>query len=189
MKKKMPFGKNSHVDAILPIAKGLHLAGKLDYYLEIGIRRGPCFNVVAPLVKKTAYAVDIEVGCYKHIKHNKNLNFTCGRSEKFLENHDPKIKFDLVFIDGDHTFEAVRRDFDLVFDLVKDNGMILLHDVYPPAEEYLSKSYCNDCYKIGDYIKAEYLHPDYSPSAEFVTLPFYFGVGIVRKATRQLMWK
>jgi predicted O-methyltransferase YrrM len=37
--------------------------------------------------------------------------------------------FDLVFIDGDHSYEAVRRDFELVEPCVKPRGVVALHDV------------------------------------------------------------
>ena len=36
---------------------------------------------------------------------------------------------DLVFIDGDHTYESVRRDYELYAPLVRERGMILLHDI------------------------------------------------------------
>lgn len=179
---KMPFGKNSHVDIIKPIAVGLHLAGALHRYLEIGIRRGPCFNAVAPLVSKEAYAVDINKECYNGIKHNKNLRWFHGNSQDFLKQHDPKKQFDLVFIDGDHSHEASLRDFELVLPLMRENGIILFHDVYPPAEEFISKSYCFDTYKTAEYIRKNY------PEYEFVTLPFYFGVGIFRNSKKQLLW-
>lgn len=37
-------------------------------------------------------------------------------------------KVDLIFIDGDHSYEGVRRDFDDWFPLVKKGGIIFLHD-------------------------------------------------------------
>jgi hypothetical protein len=39
-----------------------------------------------------------------------------------------------LFIDGDHSYEGVRRDFELYSHLVKDKGIIAFHDivVHPP---------------------------------------------------------
>jgi len=178
----MPFGKNSHIDIIKPIAVGLNKAGFLGRYLEIGIRRGPCFNAVAPLAKE-AYAVDINKSCYNNIKNNKNLFWFHGTSDEFLKQHNPKKLFDLVFIDGDHKHEASLKDFEMVLPLMREGGIILFHDVYPPSEEFTSKSYCNDTYKTAEYIRKNY------PEYEFVTLPFYFGVGVFRNIKRQLLWK
>ncbi len=38
------------------------------------------------------------------------------------------IKIDLLFIDGDHSYEGVKEDFDLYSKILSDNGVIILHD-------------------------------------------------------------
>ncbi len=38
-------------------------------------------------------------------------------------------EFDCVFIDADHRYEAVKRDFELYWPLVADDGFLALHDV------------------------------------------------------------
>lgn len=38
---------------------------------------------------------------------------------------------DFLFIDGDHRYEGVRRDFELYSGLVRPGGMIALHDIVP----------------------------------------------------------
>jgi cephalosporin hydroxylase len=38
---------------------------------------------------------------------------------------------DLLFIDGDHSFEGVAADFNNYSPLVKNNGLILFHDIVP----------------------------------------------------------
>jgi predicted O-methyltransferase YrrM len=35
---------------------------------------------------------------------------------------------DFIFIDGDHTYEAVKQDFELYFPKIKRNGLIYFHD-------------------------------------------------------------
>lgn len=40
---------------------------------------------------------------------------------------------DLLFIDGDHTYEGVRQDFEIYAPLVRDGGLIVLHDIVPGA--------------------------------------------------------
>lgn len=40
-------------------------------------------------------------------------------------------KFDLIFIDGDHSYEGVKRDFANYRDLLTERGVILFHDVDP----------------------------------------------------------
>ena len=38
------------------------------------------------------------------------------------------IKIDFLFIDGDHSYEGVKRDFELYTQLLTDNGVIIIHD-------------------------------------------------------------
>lgn len=44
-------------------------------------------------------------------------------------------KVDLLFIDGDHTYDGVRRDFEMYSPLVRKGGMIAFHDICPGPEE------------------------------------------------------
>lgn len=178
---KIPFGKNEHIQMIKAIAVGLKKAGRLNRYLELGIKKGSCFNAIAPLCKK-AYAVDI-LNCYNLIKHNKNLIWFHGETDNFFKLHPQKKKFDLIFIDAAHEHKASLNDFKNALPLVTENGLILLHDTYPPSEEFTGKSYCNDTYKTAEYIMRYY------PQYEFITLPFYYGISIFRNLDRQLLWK
>jgi hypothetical protein len=47
------------------------------------------------------------------------------------------IKIDLLFIDGDHSYEGVKLDFDLYSTLLSENGIIILHDTDKDYEETL----------------------------------------------------
>jgi hypothetical protein len=40
-------------------------------------------------------------------------------------------KFDLIFIDGDHGYEGVKKDFENYRPLLSDRGVVLFHDVHP----------------------------------------------------------
>jgi len=40
---------------------------------------------------------------------------------------------DVLFIDGDHTYDGVRQDFETYAPLVRPGGLIALHDIAPPA--------------------------------------------------------
>jgi len=178
---KMPFGKNDHVRMIKEIAYGLNRAGVLNRYLELGYSKGVCFNTVSPLAKES-YAVDINNKYF--LKETKNTFYYHGTTTDFLESHNKDKKFDLVFIDADHKHESSLGDFKSVLPLVNDNGIILLHDTYPISEQLTSKSYCGDTYKTADFIRKLY-----SNECEICTFPFYYGISVVRKLNRQLLWK
>lgn len=48
---------------------------------------------------------------------------------KEVKNHLKCKEIDLLFIDGDHSYEGVKKDFEMYSPLVKNNGMIAFHDI------------------------------------------------------------
>lgn len=49
------------------------------------------------------------------------------RSDK-ISASDFKLPLDLVFVDADHAYAAVKRDFETVRDWIRDGGALALHD-------------------------------------------------------------
>ena len=47
------------------------------------------------------------------------------------------IKIDFLFIDGDHSYEGVKKDFELYSNLLTDNGVIVINDTDQRFEESL----------------------------------------------------
>lgn len=86
------------------------------------------------------------------------------------------------FIDGDHNYEFVKRDFENMLSLVMDNGLIFIHDMYPPTEEYLSEHRCGDGYKLRQELERR-------SDLDVFTFPFgAMGVGLtmIRKLPKDL---
>lgn len=58
------------------------------------------------------------------------------------------IKIDVLFIDGDHTYEGVKKDFDLYSTILNEDGVIFIHDTDERFENELivsedeKKDYC-----------------------------------------------
>jgi hypothetical protein len=47
------------------------------------------------------------------------------------------IKIDVLFIDGDHSYEGVKLDFELYSNILSENGIIIIHDTDENYEENL----------------------------------------------------
>ena len=45
------------------------------------------------------------------------------------------IKIDLLFIDGDHSYDGVKTDFELYSNILSENGIIMIHDTDSEYEE------------------------------------------------------
>src|SRR6185437_6943477 len=79
-----------------------------------------------PVWKKSLYA--------RFATAKQKLRFLRGdsHSQEMLENVKkllPPGGLDFLFIDGDHTLEGVRKDFDMYSPLVKRGGAIVFHDI------------------------------------------------------------
>ncbi|MFB6186147.1 MAG: class I SAM-dependent methyltransferase [Halobacteriaceae archaeon] len=50
-------------------------------------------------------------------------------------------EIDFLFIDGDHTYEGVKQDFEMYSELVSEGGIIALHDIahHPDTEEEVNR--------------------------------------------------
>jgi len=109
-----------------------------------------------------------------------NVVFT-GTSDDFFK-EIMITKLALGFIDGDHNYEFVKRDFDNMLSLMMDEGLIFIHDMYPPTEEYLSEHRCGDGYRLRQQLEQR-------SDLDVFTFPFgAMGVGLtmVRKLPKDL---
>jgi len=52
---------------------------------------------------------------------------TLNMVKKILKGH----KLDFLFIDGDHTYDGVKRDFEVYSESVSKGGIIAFHDICP----------------------------------------------------------
>jgi len=118
-------------------------------YLEIGSWRGESLANIAPNCKRcvSLSLSDDEmrsIGLSEKVismqrfysKNLKNVSHLEGDSTKF---DFSKIgKFDLIFVDGDHRYEAVKSDTENAFKLLKnENSIIIWHD-YTEQYEHIN---------------------------------------------------
>lgn len=154
---------------------------KPDNYLEIGVREGVSLRPVSKWAK-TCHAVDINF-LVKDYADNVVL-YEMSSDEFFSKIKN--IKFDMVFIDGDHDKNQVYKDFINVKDKVIEDGFVFFHDSYPHNEEMFHPTLSYNCWEAVLQIKKEF-HTEW----EIITLPFTPGVTIMKKMSinKQLFWK
>lgn len=101
-------------------------------YLELGVFDGKNF-------------ASINAGCKESVDVNGNATFT-GTTDEYFSQLKKKIKFDIIFIDANHDYDFVVRDFN---NSVKhSNEWVLMHDMIPPSKKYTKSSKCSDSYKV-----------------------------------------
>jgi len=71
-------------------------------------------------------------------------------------------RLDYLFIDADHTYEGVRRDFEMYSPLVRSGGMVAFHDIVTHQQE----TQC-EVERFWNEIKQHYRHQEFveRPSA------------------------
>lgn len=173
-----PIEKFDHTSFINFLAEWI----RPESYLELGVRDGNNFNVISSKSKKST-AVDINPLMFNLPS---NANFYLGSTDDFFRDLPKEEKFDLIFIDADHSHEQSLKDFINSQNFLIEDGFVILHDTYPINQDYLDPNFCNDAYLTALYIKN-----NLSDSFESLTLPFHPGLTIVKKISKnkQLIWK
>ncbi len=122
---------------------------RLHTIVEIGTAKGGTFYAWCRIAEPDATVISIDLpngpfgGGYsikemqlfrRYGKKNQKLHFLRRDSQK-KESRDRLMKIlkgkniDFLFIDGDHRYSGVKRDWTLYSPLVKRNGLIAFHDV------------------------------------------------------------
>lgn len=122
--------------------------------LEIGTRSGGTFFLLCRLADAQATVISLDLpggrwgggyGKYRipvihrMAQPGQRVHLVRGDS------HDPAVKarvvralggrpIDLLFIDGDHSYDGVKQDFEMYAPLVRPGGAVALHDIVPHPE-------------------------------------------------------
>ncbi len=146
------FYLQQHIGEIEPVVRLLleyQRSGKhLDGFIEIGTDKGGTFFVLSSLISGGKISIDF---CDGGFGSADKKSFTAERNEKlakkftgthFIEGDSHKYstvlelkkilgsnKVSVLFIDGDHTFEGCYNDFLIYRQFVKQDGLILFHDI------------------------------------------------------------
>ncbi len=146
---------------------------KCKYLLEIGTYRGGTLFVFSQLAENNATVISIDysttfLGIFyragqwpffrKLIRKGQSLFLlrkdshkpeTLTSIEHALQGH----KLDFLFIDGDHAYQGVRKDFEMYSPLVRSGGLIAFHDI--------AQSGGLEVYKLWDEVKVSYTYKEF----------------------------
>ncbi len=112
---------------------------KARTYLEIGVYQGDNFF---PIKAKRKIAVDPKFGFSRKYRikwilknvHNFKAKYYEFSSDGFFSSISSIDRFDVVFIDGLHTYRQSLRDTINSLGNLNENGIIVLHDCNPPNQ-------------------------------------------------------
>lgn len=170
---------NWHVNLILHLAS----ISQPKVYVELGLYQCELFNKMIPFADKLI-GVDLSEQAGQFMKKTSKTEFVCSTTDDFAKLAKEKgLSIDMLFIDANHSYESVRNDFINFFPMVKNNGLILLHDGYPKDLTHTAEGYCGDGYKAIKELTAS------QNGYEMMTIPIHPGLTIARKRSTHLSWQ
>lgn len=135
-------------------------------YLEIG-----CYDGDSLMAVKADYKVGVDhqpggegPSFYADVFHLEHPNAF------FKENEE---KFDIIFIDGVHSYEQSSRDLKNALAALEENGIIIIHDVNPPNREYAEDQWCGEVFKTITKFRED------NPDTYLFTVDTDFGVCVI----------
>ena len=167
-----------HVHLIYAITRGINA----QTVVELGIRNGQSTRAMLYGLSKTGgklWSNDIE-NC-NHVcppEFKKHWMFLHLSTDDFVSVIKKKnMEIDLLFIDADHSHEQSYKDFVNYEPFVRNNGFILMHDVYP-AKESRKKwpGGAGGVWQTWNKIEEKYGH-----NFDMLKIPYCSGLGLLRK--------
>lgn len=147
-------------------------------YLEVGCLGG---DLCASLKTKQSLGIDVnshsDWPVYEQ-RHAGRVKFYHGSSDSFFEQNVED--WDLIFIDGDHSYEQVQKDFLNSITCLAEGGLIVMHDTLPPTVGDTASDKCGTAYKLRQTLRST----DY----QMYTFPVTFGVTLVAPHGRDWPW-
>ena len=159
-------------------------ASRGKVFVELGVREGhttePLYEA-AKLNKGHLWSVDLNDPT-KFKPNNGNYTFVKQDSIKFLEQWPKDKKIDVAFVDDWHSYPHVKRQLELLDELVGPSSIILLHDLmYGNTDPFYHSDLTHhegQWASGGPYRAVAELNPQFW---EWSTLPWNNGLTILRK--------
>jgi len=120
-----------------------HFGNRQVSFVEIGVLKGGNFVLTGHLLN-TLIGVGVDNGSYRLQDEFDAKHSVAALMPRFPykillgDSHATQIRetvvsirdnFDLIYIDGDHSYKGVKQDFDIYAPLANENGVIVFHDI------------------------------------------------------------
>lgn len=105
------------------IYPAIHALGPEQVYLEVGVQYGRSLDFVRRNSEALVYGVDIDDSNYQPVE---GATFIHKPSNQAVM--DWKLNIDVLFIDGDHSYEGCADDFNNFSPFVNLGGTVFFHD-------------------------------------------------------------
>lgn len=158
----IPFQDRNEILKLLKILKKI----KPKFILEIGTAKGSTLFLFSRIAAEDAVIISIDlpggdfgkgypkwkIPLFKSftfpkqkinlIRANSHAIETLNKVKSVLKSN----RLDFLFIDGDHSYEGVKKDFEMYSPLVDDNGIISFHDIVdcPPESNIFVSKFWNE---------------------------------------------
>jgi predicted O-methyltransferase YrrM len=142
----------SRVVAIQRREELLELLARLEHLqpsrlCEIGTAAGGTLYLLTRVAQESAVIVSIDISAPAHTRRARQQLVRASQTVVSVQgdSHDPASRrmiedclggepLDFLLIDGDHSYEGVKTDFELYSPLVREGGLIALHDINPDSD-------------------------------------------------------
>lgn len=157
--------------------------------LEIGSYFGGNFYMMCKLSSVNGVKISIDCPSYQNTETQRNLFIAYNYMKRFSDNayvintdshlDETKTtvsnilgdqKLDFIFIDGDHSYYGVKKDFEMYSSFIKKGGYIAFHDINPTKDKYEFK------YEVSKF----WNELNYKNKFEFNSKSYYMGIGVIK---------
>lgn len=94
----------------------------------------------------------LDVFKYNTQKYSSYINIIKGYSNEVVKLFSQNKKIDILFIDGDHSYEGVKKDWENYYPLMNKNGIVIFHDfAWKSISRLLNESVLDKTYNYDNF--------------------------------------
>lgn len=181
--------KHTEIEALLNRVAGLNPS----LICEIGADSGGTLALLTSVGQPTARILSMDINYCVSMRQSAQYLVAPGQQLTCLEgdSHKPETlakvadwlngaKLDFLFIDGDHSYDGVKEDFQMYSPLVRSRGLIAFHDIVPDHKTRYGIATPSDTGEVPRFWKE--VRTQFREFEEFIEDPEQdgYGIGLVR---------